>query len=121
MHARVAAIPGELLIEWIVLLLLGHIFEEIGDDVPKLVRLALAHDVARDPARILNVLLAIEDLPDSLRLLSGRVPEMHRENQRVAARGIVEDALGRGVGENAAVPIKLAVDTHGWEGGRQRA
>ena len=40
------------------------------------------------------------------------LPEMHREDQRVAARMIVEDALGRRVGENAAVPIELAVDAH---------
>ena len=83
--------------------------------------LALAHDVVGDAARILNVLLAVQHLPDGLRLLAHRVPQMHGEDQRVAARVVVEDALGRRVGEDAAVPIELAVDAHGRERRRQRA
>ncbi len=69
--------------------------------MPQLVGLALTSNVARDPTRILDLLVAVEDLPDGLRLVSGRMPEMHGENERVAARVIVEDALGRRVGENA--------------------
>ena len=74
-----------------------------------------------DAARILDVLGAVEDLPDGLGLVSGGIPQMHGEDQRVPPRVIVEDPLGRRVGENAAVPIKLAVDAHGGEGRRQRA
>ena len=59
MHARVAVIAGELPVERIVLLLLGHIFEQLGDDVAELMRLALAHDVAGDAARILDVLVRL--------------------------------------------------------------
>src|SRR5262245_46659501 len=85
----------------------------------KLVGLALAQDVARDPARILDVLGAIEDLPDSLRLFPGGVPEMHGEDQRVTARRIVEDALGRCIGEDAAVPIEFAIYAHRRKSRRQ--
>ena len=84
----------------------------------KPVRLALAQDVARDPARILDVLGAVQNLPDGLGLLSRRVPEMYREDDRVAPGLIVEDALRRCVGEDAAVPIKLAVDAHRGKSGR---
>ena len=34
---------------------------------------------------------------------------------------IIENALGRRIGENAAVPIEFAVDAHGREGRRQSA
>src|SRR5690242_6186295 len=85
MHARVAAVAGQLLVERIVLFLLRYELEEVGDEVPELVRLALAYDVAGDPARILDVLLTIEDLPDGLRLISRGMPQMHGEDQRVAA------------------------------------
>ena len=50
-----------------------------------------------------------------------RVPHVHGEDQRVAARVVVEDHLGRRVGEDAAVPVELAVDAHGRERRRQRA
>ena len=82
------------------------------NDVAHVVHLALARDVACDPAGILDVLLTVEHLPDGLRLLAHRVPQVHREDQRVLARIVVEDHLGRRVGEDAAVPIELAVDAH---------
>ena len=83
--------------------------------------LHLAGDVAGDPARILDVFLAMRDLPHRLRLRPDRVPHVHGEDQGVAARVVVEDHLGRRIGENAAVPIELAVDAHGREGRRQCA
>src|SRR5215203_2949549 len=46
---------------------------------------------------------------------------MRGEDQRILARNVVEDRLGRGVRENAAVPVELAVDADGRKGGRQRA
>ena len=46
---------------------------------------------------------------------------MHREDQRVLARIVVEDRLGRRVGEDAAVPVELAVDAHRRKRRRQRA
>ena len=48
----------------------------------ELVGFALAHDVGRDPARILNVLVAVEDLPDGLGLVPRRMPKMHCELRR---------------------------------------
>ena len=45
---------------------------------------------------------------------------MNGEDQRVAARIILEDRLGRRVGENSTVPIELAVDADGRERRRQR-
>ena len=46
---------------------------------------------------------------------------MHGEDQRIAPRIVVEDRLGRRIGENSAVPIELAVDANGRKGRRQRA
>ena len=58
-------------------------------------------------------------------MVSGSSPVgFHRCTAKISEfrRGlIVEDALGRRVGEDAAVPIELAVDAHGGEGRRQRA
>ena len=68
MHARLAAIAGKLLYQRIPLHLIGDIFEKLGNDMAKLVRLALAQDVARNPARILDVLCAIQNLPDGFGL-----------------------------------------------------
>jgi hypothetical protein len=46
---------------------------------------------------------------------------MDREDQGIAAGIVVEDHLGRRVGEDAAVPIKFAVDAHCRKGRRQGA
>ena len=86
-----------------------------------LMQLPLARDVARDAARILDVLVPVEHLPDRVRLVAHRVPEMDGEDQRVLARIVVEDRLGRRVGEDAAVPVELAVDAHRRKRRRQRA
>ncbi len=93
---------------------------EFVDDVAHVMHLPLPRDVARDAAGVLDVLLPVEHLPDRVRLLAHRIPQMHREDQRVLARIVVEDRLGRRVGENAAVPIELAVDAHGRKRRRQR-
>ena len=86
-----------------------------------LMRLLLPRDMAGDAARILDVLLPVQHLPDRARLRPVRVPHVHREDQRRAARIVLEDHFGRRVGENAAVPIELAVDAHRRKRGRQRA
>ena len=46
---------------------------------------------------------------------------MHREDQRILARIVVEHRFGRRVGQNAAIPIQLAVDPDSGERRRQRA
>jgi hypothetical protein len=42
---------------------------------------------------------------------------MHREDQSVAARIVLEDALGRRIGKDATVPVELAVDAHSGKSG----
>jgi hypothetical protein len=80
--------------------------------------LALPHDVVADAARILNVFVAVENLPNGLRLFSGGVPQIHREDQSVAARIVLEDALGRRIGKDATVPVELpSMRTAGKAGG----
>ena len=94
---------------------------EFGDDVAQTVDLFLAHDVSDRPARILDLFLPVHHLPDASRLFALRVPDMDGEDQRVAARSIVENRLDRRVRENPAVPVKIAIDAHGRESRRQRA
>src|SRR5215470_9384832 len=78
-------------------------------------------DMTRDAARILNVLVAMEHLPDALRLRPHRIPHVHGEDEGAMTRVVVEDRLGRRVGENSAVPIELAIDAYGRKGRRQCA
>jgi hypothetical protein len=63
----------------------------------------------------------VQNLPNGLWLVPHRAPKMHREDERAATGVVLENALGRRVGKNAAVPVELAVDAHGGEGRRQRA
>ena len=65
-------------------------------------------------------LLAVQHLPDRVRLRPVRVPDMDGEDQRVPPGIVVEHGFRGGVREDAAVPIKLAVDPHRREGRRQR-
>src|SRR5690242_3527074 len=66
MHARQAAILAQLPNAWMLALLFGNELDQLRHDMPQLVNLALPGDVACHPARILNVLMAIQDLPDGL-------------------------------------------------------
>ena len=100
---------------------LRDVRQQLLDDVAQAMRLQLAGDVGGDAARILDVLLAVHHLPHRLGLRADGVPHVHGEDQRVAARVVVEDHLGRRVGEDAAVPVELAVDAHCREGRRQGA
>jgi hypothetical protein len=69
----------------------------------------------------LNIVLAVENLPDGVRLGSVWIPHVDSEHQRVAAWVVVEYRLDRRVGDNSSVPIKFAVDAHRRKGRRQRA
>src|SRR5258706_7231343 len=95
---------------------------EFRDDMTELVDLFLTPDVAHRPARILKVLLAAQDAPDAVRLRTVRSPHMHREDQSAAARVIVEHGFDGSIGENASVPVKLAINPYRregrWEGTR---
>src|SRR5260370_40021857 len=112
---------GQILDERMIAGVLGDQFNQLRAQVAQLVNLTLFRNMTRDAARVLDVLLSVEHLPDGLWLRSNRVPHVHRENQGVATRVVVEDCLGRRVGENSAVPIELAIDANGWKGRRQRA
>src|SRR5690349_3157479 len=83
--------------------------------------LELTRDMGGNAARILNVLLAIEDLPDRLGLRPDRVPHVNGEDERAAARIIIEDNLGRRVRQDSAVPIEFTVDADSRKGRRQSA
>ena len=121
MHARVAVILRKLLVQRIPPLLLGHVFQSLVMTWRSLcasrwrtmwLAMRLEYWMSLCRLRISQMVVG---------LIACRVPQMHGEDQRVPPRMIVEDALGRRVGEDAAVPIKLAVDAHGGEGRRQRA
>ena len=117
MHLRPAAIFGQVLDDRMVAFLLRYEFHQLRDDVTQLVHLALLRNVVCNPARILDVLLTVEHLPDRFRFGPHRIPHMHGKDQAVSARIVVEDRLGRRIGKNAAVPIKLAVDANGRNAG----
>ena len=57
--------------------------------------LLLARDMGRDAARILDVLLPIQDFQNRVWLFAFWIPQMDREDERVAPRVIVEDYLGQ--------------------------
>ena len=84
------------------------------------VGLLVSRDLACDPAGILDVLVAVEDFRHRAWLGADRIPEVDGEDQRVPARVVVKHHLGRRVGEDAAVPVQLAVDAHGGKCRRQR-
>jgi hypothetical protein len=60
-------------------------------------------------------------LPHSRGLRALRIPKMHDEYQRTAARVIIEHRLHRRVRQNTAIPIELTVNADGREGRWQRA
>jgi hypothetical protein len=45
------------------------------------VHLPLSRDVARNSARVLNVLLPVEDLPDGAWFVAYGIPKVHRKDQ----------------------------------------
>jgi hypothetical protein len=98
MHAGRAAVAGEFAHGIELALLLGQARDELVDDVAQPVRLLLARDVAGDAAGILHVLVAVEHVLHRGRLVAGRIPQVHGEDQRVAARVVVEHGLRRRVG-----------------------
>src|SRR5215831_4229018 len=85
---------------------------EPANNMPHVMQLTLPRDVACDSAGILNVLMAVEDLPNRAWLFTHRIPEMNRKDKRVLARIVVEDHFGWRIRKDAAVPIKLAVDAY---------
>src|SRR5260370_39420673 len=74
--------------------------------------LLVSCDLACHPAGILHVLVAVEDCRHRARLGANWIPEVDGEDERVPARVVVQYHLSGGIGEDAAVPIQLAVDAH---------
>ena len=91
---------------------------QLADDMTQAVDLLLARDVAVGAAGELDVLLAPHHVPDRLGFGARLVPDIDREDQRVAARLVVEHRLDGRVRIDAAVPVRLAIDAHGAEGRR---
>ncbi len=61
------------------------------------------------------------DLDHVARQLAARAPQIDLEGERVLARPAVEHPLQRRVGDDAAVPVVVAVDLDGGEARRQGA
>src|SRR5215831_16556493 len=68
MHARQAAVLGQILHERILAGTLADQFDQFGDDVAQPVHLTLSGNVTRDAARVLNVLVPVQHFPDRLGL-----------------------------------------------------
>src|SRR5262245_22911569 len=121
MHAGRASVGGELPDRIAIPFRFGNEFDQLPDDMAQTMDLELTRDMAGNSARILNVLLPMKNLPDRLGLWSGRVPHMNCEDERAAARIVIEDHLGRRVRQDSAVPIELTVNADSRKGWRQRA
>src|SRR6516162_1421701 len=111
-HCGMTAVGSQLLHRRIIACRRGEAHTELANDVAQPVDLLLPGDMAFAPARILNVLLPAEHLPDRLGLRAVRLPHVDREDQRAAPRLIVEHHLDRRVGIEPAVPIGLAIDPY---------
>jgi hypothetical protein len=95
--------------------------DQLADDMAQAVDLLLARNVAVGAAGELDVLLPAHHLPDRIGCIALRVPKLHGEDQRVAARVVVEHGFDRRVGVDAAVPKELIADAHRRKRRRQRA
>src|ERR671936_1695380 len=89
--------------------------------MPQPVHLSLPGNVRGDPARILYILVPMQYFPYRFRLITHGIPHVDGEDERITSRVVFKNDLARGVGKNAAVPIKLSVDANRRKGGRQRA
>ena len=94
---------------------------QFAHDVAQPMDLRLAGDVALAAAGELDVLVARHHLLDRRRMRAGGLPHVDREDQRVAARHVVEHDLDGRVRIDAAVPVRLAIDGDRRKGRRQRA
>src|SRR5438105_250600 len=120
-HGRTAAPAGQLAHFGRLARGLGHALGELPDDVPQVVDLLLARDMALGAAGILDVLGPPHDLPHRLGFGAFGVPHVDREYQRVLARVVVQYGFDRGVGINPAIPLGIAVDPNRGKRRRQRA
>src|SRR5262247_1225853 len=80
MHLRHAAMAGEITHRLGFAYMVRQMANQLADDVAQPMSLLLPGDVACDPARILDVLLAMKNFPDRLRHLPFGIPQMNRED-----------------------------------------
>jgi hypothetical protein len=92
---------------------------KLADHVTQAMELLLASDMAHNAARILNVFVSMQHVPNRFRLGSRGVPHIDHEDKRVAPGIIIENRFGRGVRQNTAVPIILAINADGRKSWRQ--
>src|SRR5260370_19634743 len=121
MHAGRAAVRSEFLYCIAVAIVVRKPRGELAECVTHAMGLRLPNHMARNPTRILNVLVPMKDLPDRSRLGTDRIPHMRGKDQRVPARVVVKHDLGGRVRQNAPVPVDVAVDTYRRKRRRQSA
>src|SRR5262249_10272229 len=80
-HPRQAPVGCHFAEPVVAALVVGDHLGQLGNNVAHTVQLALPFDVSRRTARILNVFLAIHDLPHGLGLGPMRVPDVDGEYQ----------------------------------------
>src|SRR5699024_9461673 len=68
-----------------------------------------------------DVLDALEHIEHGARPLAAGAEQVHLQGQRVLVRLAGQDIFQRSIGDDAAVPVPLAIDLHGGERRRQRA
>ena len=72
-------------------------------------------------ARIDDLLLPRLDFGHVAREIAACAPEIDLEGKGVLPRHVFDDPFQRRVGDEAAIPIMLALDLNGGKAGRQRA
>jgi hypothetical protein len=81
MHLRHAAVVGEIADQCSISLLGRYLLHQLTNHVTQAMRLLLAGNVTRDAARILNILLPVQNLPDRARHRPDRIPQVYGEDQ----------------------------------------
>ncbi len=95
--------------------------QQLGRGAPHRLHPAELVGAGAGAARIADVLLAHVDFDHIARQLAAGAPQVDLEGERVLARPGIEHPLQRRVGDDAAVPVELAVDLGGGKARRQRA
>jgi hypothetical protein len=119
-HGGVATPLQELLHCGRLKLVGSHVEPELADDMSQMVNLTLPRQLTLGPARILNVFLPADHLPNRFRLRTTHRPQLHSKNNGIAPRGVVPHSLDRRVGMDAAIPVGFTVDAHRREGRGKR-
>src|SRR3954463_3733651 len=118
MHHGGAAPGGELFALLGFFRIRRKVPRQLANHVAHAVDLLLTRDMAVGAARVVDVLLPSQNLPHRLGLGAGRLPDVDREDHRVAPGIVVEHRLERRVRVDPAVPIRLALDAD--RGGSRR-